>query len=159
MKPKLLILLALLGTPLAFADEEHDHDKETKEEHAGHDHDHDDDHDHDHGGKKGPNGGQVVESKAGFAFEVAVDKDRKARIVFLDKELKPVALEDRSIAGIAGERSAPVRLAFAKGKEDDANVLISDKPLPEGAHVPMILTIKLDADARPATERFELHLH
>ena len=156
MKPKLLIPLALLGTPLAFAGEDHDHGKETKEEHSDHDHDGHDDHDH---GKKGPNGGLVVESKAGFAFEVAVDKERKARVVFLDKDLKSVALAEQTITGIAGERSAPVKLAFAKGKDADANVLISDKALPAGAHVPMILVIKTAPDAKAATERFELHLH
>jgi hypothetical protein len=156
-----LILLALLGTPLAFAEEKHDHGKETKEEHAEHDHeghDHEDEEEHEHA-KKGPNGGLLVESKAGFTLEVAVDKERKARIVFLDKDKKPVALEAQTITGSAGERSAPVKLTFAKGKDADANVLISDKSLPEGAHVPVILVIKTTADAKAVTERFELHLH
>jgi hypothetical protein len=156
MKPKLMILLALLGAPLAFAEEKHDHSKETKEEHAEHEHEEEEDHDH---AKKGPNGGHVVESKAGFAFEITVDKDRKARVVFLDKELKAAALAAQSLSGIAGERSAPVKLAFTKGKDADANVLVSDKALPAGAHVPMILVIKATADAKAVTERFELHLH
>lgn len=157
MKTKLITtaIITLLAIPFAFAEEKHDHDhdhkKETAEEHAEHD-------DHDHG-KKGPNGGHVVESKAGFTFEITVDKDRKARIVFLDKELKAVALEAQSITGIAGERAAPVKLAFAKGKDADANVLISDAALPAGAHVAMVLTIKTTADAKATTERFELHLH
>lgn len=154
MKPKLMILLALLGAPFAFAEEEHDHSKETKEEHA----EHEEEEDHDHS-KKGPNGGHVVESKAGFAFEITVDKDRKARVVFLDKELKAAALAAQSLSGIAGERSAPVKLAFTKGKDADANVLVSDKALPAGAHVPMVLVIKATADAKAVTERFELHLH
>ncbi|HEY1120535.1 MAG TPA: hypothetical protein VGE67_03010 [Haloferula sp.] len=160
MKPKLLILLALLGTPLAFAEEKHDHSKETKEEHAEHDHDHDheDEEGHEHA-KKGPNGGFLVESKAGFTLEVSVDKERKARVVFLDKDQKPVALDAQTITGTAGERSAGVKIAFAKGKDADANVLISDKALPEGAHVPMILVVKTTADAKAVTERFELHLH
>lgn len=157
---RLLILLALLGTPVAFADDKHDHGKESKEEHAGHDHDHeDDDHGHDEKAKKGPNGGLVVESKAGFSFEVVVDKDRKARVVFLDKDLKAVELEERSINGTAGERSNPVKLAFEKGKAPDENVLISDKALPAGAHVPLLLVIKPTPDAKAVTERFELHLH
>ncbi len=151
-----MILLALLGAPLAFAEEKHDHSKETKEEHAEHEHEEEEDHDH---AKKGPNGGHVVESKAGFAFEITVDKDRKARVVFLDKELKAAALAAQSLSGIAGERSAPVKLAFTKGKDADANVLVSDKALPAGAHVPMILVIKATADAKAVTERFELHLH
>lgn len=64
---------------------------------------------------------------------------------------------DYGLAGI--QRTAPTKLAFAKGKEKDANVLISDKALPEGAHVQMILTIKTTPDAKAVTERFELHLH
>jgi hypothetical protein len=150
MKTKLKLtaaLLALFASPLAYAEEDHDHEKhEEHEEHEEH-------------GKKGPNGGQVIESKAGFSIEVTVDKDRKARIIFLDKENKAAALADQSITGIAGERSAPTKLAFAKGADADANVLIADKPLPEGAHVAMVLTIKTTADAKAVTERFELHLH
>jgi hypothetical protein len=156
MKLKPLILLALLGTPLAFAEDKHDHDKETKEEHAEHEHA---EHEHEENVTKGPNGGQVIESKGGFAFEVTVDKERKARIVFLDKELKAAALAEQTVSGIAGERSAPTKLAFAKGKDADVNVLISDKPLPAGAHVAMILTVKTSPDAKAVTERFELHLH
>jgi hypothetical protein len=158
MKLTTTLMIALLGTPLAFAEDKHDHGKETKEEHADHDHDHED-HEHEENVTKGPNGGHVIESKAGFAFEVTVDKERKARVVFLDKELKAVALAEQTITGIAGERSAPTKLAFTKGKDADANVLISDKPLPAGAHVPMILMIKATADAKAVTERFELHLH
>ena len=139
-------ILALLASPLAYAADDHDHGKE---EH----------HKHEENVSKGPNGGHVVESKAGFSFEITVDKERKARIVFLDKDRKAVALAEQSISGIAGERSAPVKLAFAKGKDADANVLISDKPLPAGAHVPMLLMIKTTADAKATSERFELHLH
>lgn len=156
MKLTTALMLALLGTPLAFAEDKHDHGKEAKEEHADHDHE---DHEHEENVTKGPNGGHVIESKAGFAFEVTVDKERKAHIVFLDKDLKAAALAEQAITGIAGERSAPTKLTFAKGKEADANVLISDKPLPAGAHVAMILTIKTAPDAKAATERFELHLH
>ena len=88
-----------------------------------------------------------------------MDKERKARIVFLDKDLKPVALGKQSITGVAGERSAPVKLAFSNGKDTDANVLIADKALPAGAHVPMLLVIKTSPEAKATTERFELHLH
>ncbi|GAA5129367.1 hypothetical protein JIN84_03275 [Luteolibacter yonseiensis] len=149
------LLIALIGSPLASAEEKHDH---SKEEHAGHDHGKEDD-DHDHDARKGPNGGTVVESKAGFTIEVSVGKDRKARVVFLDKELKAAALEAQSITGIAGERSAPVKLTFAKGKDADANVLISDQALPEGAHVPLNLVIKTTADAKAVSEKLELHMH
>jgi hypothetical protein len=134
------LLIALIATPLAMAEEKHDHD-------------------HEHAHKTGPNGGHIVESKAGFILEVAVDKDRNARIIFLDKDLKPLPLAEQTITGIAGPRSAPVKLTFAKGTEKDADVLIADKALPAGAHIQVILTIKTAPDAKPVTERFELHLH
>jgi hypothetical protein len=152
MKTKLkltTVILALFASPLAFAADDHDHDHEKDGKH----------HKHEEHVSKGPNGGHVIESKAGFSFEVTVDKERKARIIFLDKENKPVALADQSITGLAGERSAPTKLAFTKGKEADANVLIADKALPAGDHVAMILTIKPSPDAKPTIERFELHLH
>lgn len=136
------LFLALLAGPMASAAEEHGHD-----------------HNHEKHISSGPNGGHVVTSKAGFSFEVTTDKDRKARIVFLDKDNKPAALAEQSITGIAGERSAPTKLIFTKGKDTDANVLISDQGLPAGAHIPMILTIKTSTDAKPTTERFEIHLH
>lgn len=140
MKLKLTAIIALLASPLAIAGGKHPHGNEHGE-HA----------------TKGPNGGQVVKSKAGFAFEITVDKERKARIVFLDEHLKPVALEARTVTGIAGERSAPVKLAFAKAK--DADVLVSDNALPAGEHVPMLLMVKTSADAKAADLRFELELH
>jgi hypothetical protein len=138
-------LLALFASPLAYSAEDHDHEKE--------------EHVHEDNVTKGPNGGHVIESKAGFSIEITVDKDRKARIIFLDKDKKPAALGEQSVTGLAGERSAPTKLAFAKGKDADANVLISDQPLPAGAHVAMILTIKTAPDAKAAVERFEMHLH
>jgi hypothetical protein len=147
----LTTLFACFIIPFSLAEEGHDHDHD-HEKHEEHD-------DHEEHEKKGPNGGQVIESKAGFSLEVTVDKDRMARIHFLDKDLKTVALEAQTVAGIAGERSAPVKLAFAKGKDENANVLIADKALPAGAHVPVILTIKTTADAKATVERFTLHLH
>ncbi len=151
MKSTILLttaLFALFTSPPAYSAEDHDHDHEKEEEHV-----------HEENVTKGPNGGHVIESKAGFSFEVTVDKDRKARIVFLNKENKAVALDSQSITGIAGERSTPTKITFAKGTDKDADVLISDLALPAGAHVPLILSIKTAPDAKTVVERFELHLH
>jgi hypothetical protein len=137
-------IVTLFANPFVFAAEDHDHGKETH-------------HHHEKNVASGPNGGHVISSKAGFSFEVTVDKERKARVIFLDKDNKPVALAEQTITGIAGARSAPTKLVFTKGK--DANMLVSDKPLPAGDHIPLILTIKTSPDAKAVTERFELHLH
>ncbi|MBW7895424.1 MAG: hypothetical protein H3C27_09955 [Opitutaceae bacterium] len=139
LKPAACLLLALLISPPASAADEPHH--------------------HDAGMQHGPNGGQVIASQAGFAFKVSVDQERRARIVFLDRESKAVALDGQSVTGIAGERSAPTRLAFAPDTGAREHVLLSDRALPPGAHVQMILMIKTAPDAKAVTERFVLHLH
>lgn len=154
-KLKLMTLLAVLGTPFALAAEkDHDHSKETKKEHADHDRDDEDE----KGYEKGPNGGRLIKTVTP-AIEVTVGKDRKLRLAFLDADKKPVAPAAQVITAATGERSNPVRLTFAKGEGDDANVLVADKALPEGAHVPVVLQVKVTADAKTVTERFEMHLH
>lgn len=153
MKMKLLTLLAIVGAPLAFAAEkDHDHSKESKKEHADHD---DDGHDE---GEKGPNGGKLIKSVTP-ALEVTTGKDRKLRITFLDANKKAVAPGAQVITASSGERSNPVKITFAKGTGADASVLVADKPLPDGAHVAVILQIKTSPDAKTVTERFEVHMH
>ena len=134
-------ILSLSAMTMAYSADDHDHEKHIHEENV----------------TQGPNGGHVINSKAGFSFEVTVDQDRKARIVFLDQSNKPIAAGEVTITGIAGERSAPTKLTFAKGS--DMNVLVSDVALPAGDHVPMILMIKPTPTAKASVERFELHLH
>ncbi len=147
MNWKLTAALLLFVSPFAFAAEGHPAAAGDKE-HADHEE-----------VEKGSGGGQLVRSKAGFNFEVGIDKDRKAKITFLDADLKPVEPGERTVTGIAGQRSAPVKLKFVKGEGGNAGALVSDQALPPGAHVQMILTIKPGPDAKAVTERFELHLH
>jgi len=156
-----LTAVLLLAVPFYFAScgEKHDHDHDhdhAAHEHGDHDHDHGEEHVHDEHVTAGPNGGHVVKSAAGFAFEIVVDKDRIAHISMLDAEGKVTAAGETAISGIAGERANPVKIGFAKGEGDK---LVSDKALPAGAHVPMVLEIKTGPDAESVTERFELHLH
>ena len=150
MKNKCLTLALLLAVPfyLASCGDHHDHD------HG--DHDHGEEHVHEESVTAGPNGGHVVKSSAGFSFEVVVDEERKAHISMLDADGKVTAAGEVAISGIAGERANPVKLSFTNSEDGK---LISDKALPDGAHVPMVLEIKTGPDAEPVTERFELHLH
>lgn len=144
-KTNLLILLAAIVAPFAYAAEK------------GHDHDHD--HEEEHGKiPKGPNGGRLISSVTP-AIEVNIGKDRKLRLQFLDADKKPISPAEQVVTAATGERANPVRLTFAKGEGDDANVLVADKPLPDGAHVPVVLQIKVTPDAKTVTERFEMHLH
>lgn len=160
MKMKWLAMLMASGVPFALmAEEEHDHAGETKKEHADHDHEDDDDHDHDHDeGKKGPHGGMLVESVTPH-LELVVGKDRKLRIRFVGEKNEVVAPGEQVITAVAGERAKPVKLTFTEGTKDDEGVLVADKPLPEGAHVPLILQIKVSAEAKTVVEKLQLHLH
>jgi hypothetical protein len=152
MKKKLnTIIIAALSISLGYAEEKHDHDHghEHKKTTAANDHDHHD--------KKGPNGGHIHNTKQGIILEIVVDADRKAHIFHLDDKMKALPLGEMSVSGIAGERSAPTKLEFAK--KADAEALVSSSPLPAGAHVPMILQIKTTTESKAITTRFELHLH
>ncbi len=151
MNPILLFAaLCLAFSPALRADDDHDH-----KEHAEHDHDHDE---NGKDAKKGPNGGRIVSSVTP-AFEVFVTKERKLKITFLDEDNKPVAPGKQVLTATSGERANPTRLVFVKGEGDDGNSLLSDKVLPDGAHVPLILQIKVTPDAKTVIERMTLHLH
>ena len=144
----LLALLALAISPMAIAQAQ---DKKPAKEHADEKHDHDKD-------EKGPNGGMLVHAVEPH-FESVVLKNRKAKITFLGEDNKPIALAKQSITATGGDRANPTRLTFAKGEGKDAESLISDKPVPEGEHVQLVLQIKVTPDDKAVTERITLHLH
>lgn len=151
MKMILSILCAsvslTLGSHVMAAENEHKHG----EEHADHDHDEDKN-------KKGPHGGILIHSVEPH-LELSVTKDRKAKIVFIDDDNKVVAPDKQVITAMSGDRSNPTRLTFSKGEGEDVNALLSDKALPEGEHVDVVLQIKNAPDAKTVTERITLHLH
>ena len=142
MKTKISILLAVFG--LAFSTalraEEKDHDKK---EHA-----------HEHAKKEaGPNGGRVVTATEPH-FEFFVMPDGKVKITFLGEDGKATALKEQSVTAIGGERAKPTKLAFAK----DGESLVSDKALPEGKEIPIVLQVKMTKDAKTVTEKFNINL-
>ena len=53
-----------------------------------------------------------------------------------------------------GDRANPTKLAFAK----DGDKLVSDKNIPDGKELPVVLQIKTTADAKAVTEKFNLNL-
>lgn len=139
-----LTAMALL-TPFLFAEKGHE----------GHDHDNHADATHDHVKNiAGPNGGKVFTSSEPH-FEFFVTEERKIRLTFLDKDNKAAATpEGAAASAVGGERSAPTKIVFEK----DGETLLSDKPLPEGMDVPLILQVKPAADADNVTERFNVNL-
>ncbi len=137
-----LTAMALL-TPYLFAEQKG---------HEGHDHD-------DHSEKThkdvetlaGPNEGRILTSTEPHA-EFFVTPERKVKITFLDEEGKTVSPEQATISAIGGDRTAPTRMTFAR----DGDSFISDKPLPEGKNIPIILQIKVAPDADNVTEKFNV---
>lgn len=140
MKPTLLLAaLCLILSPALRAEEEKGHDAKEHAEHA----------------KKsaGPNGGRVVTATEPH-FEFFVLPDGKVKITFLGEDGKATALKDQTVTAVGGDRAKPTKLAFAK----DGESLVSDKPLPEGKMVPIVVMVKVTADAKTVTEKFTVNL-
>jgi hypothetical protein len=131
MKSKIAIIAALVAS-LGFV---------TAEEHK------------DHKAIKAPNGGRIIEAVDPHA-EFLVTKDKKVEIRFLDDAGKVIAPAEQVVTVTMGDRSAPTKLAFTK----DGDKLVSDKMIPEGKELPVVLQIKTTPDAKAATEKFNLNL-
>jgi len=110
--------------------------------------------DHDHAKKEaGPNGGRVVMNVTP-RYEFFVTPERRVRITFLGDDGKAVPAKDQVITAVGGDRAAPTKLTFAK----DGDSLLSDKPLPEGKELPIVVQVKVTPDAKTATEKFTVNL-
>jgi hypothetical protein len=53
-----------------------------------------------------------------------------------------------------GDRSAPTKLAFTK----DGDKLVSDKVIPEGKELPVVVQIKTTPEAKSVAAKFNLNL-
>jgi hypothetical protein len=161
-----LIALSLLAWNTSYAapedgDVAHDHSAhsdethavvETKDDHS--DHDHDAHEGHDHGeAKAGPNGGRVITSVEPH-FEFFVTKERFIQITFLDDSGKPISPEKQALSLIGGDRQNPVRLRFEKKR----TTLLSNQVIPAGNDLPVILSIKMNAQSKTIREKFNLSL-
>jgi hypothetical protein len=138
MKTNISILLAIFGlafSPALRAEEKaHDHAEHAKKE-------------------AGPNGGRVVTATEPH-FEFFVTPENKVKITFLGEDGKAVALKEQTVSAVGGDRAKPTKLAFAK----EGDSLLSDKPLPEGKEIPIVLMVKLTPDAKTVTEKFNVNL-
>ncbi|WP_052573270.1 hypothetical protein [Haloferula sp. BvORR071] len=145
MKSNISLLFAVLGlafSPALRAADEHEHKDGDKKEA------------HEHGKKQpGPNGGRIVTSTEPH-FEFFVMPDGKVKITFLGEDGKATALKEQSVTLTGGDRAKPTKLAFAK----DGDSLVSDKALPEGKEVPVVLQVKVTPDAKTVSEKFNVNL-
>ena len=108
---------------------------------------------HEHSTKNGPTGGKLLKEVTPHV-EFLVTKDKKVELRFIDQDNKVVAPGEQQITIILGDRLAPTKLAFIK----DGDKLISDKAVPEGNDLPVVVQIREKADAKPVNVKFALNL-
>ncbi len=102
---------------------------------------------------KAPNGGRIIDAVEPHA-EFLITKDKKVEVRFLDDAGKVVAPAAQTVTVTMGDRSAPTKLAFTK----DGDKLVSDKVIPEGKELPVVVQIKVTPEAKSVTEKFNLNL-
>lgn len=98
----------------------------------------------------GPKGGRVIflDSTTIPNVEFIVNKEGRAEITLLDKERKPLTLEERSVIVTAGPRASAKKLKVEK----QGDVFLTE-PVPPGAPYTVIMQIKEKPDAKPLTAR------
>lgn len=102
---------------------------------------------------KAPNGGRIISTVEPHA-EFFVTPEKKVEIRFLDAAGKVIAPEGQAVTVTMGDRAAPTKLAFAK----DGDKLVSDKVIPDGKELPVVVQIKTTPEAKSLTEKFNLNL-
>ncbi|NJM38335.1 MAG: hypothetical protein HC845_11025 [Akkermansiaceae bacterium] len=100
---------------------------------------------------KAPNKGRIIDSVEPRA-EFVITQDKKIEIRFLDDTGKVIAPAAQTASVIMGDRAAPTKISFTK----DGDKLVSDKAVPEGEKLPVVLQIKTTVDAKAVTEKFNL---
>lgn len=101
---------------------------------------------------KAPNGGRIIESATPHA-EFLVTADKKVEIRFLDETGKVVAPADQRVTVTMGDRANPTKLSFSK----DGEKLVSDKVIPEGKDLPVVLQIRGKEGEKASTAKFHLN--
>ncbi len=102
---------------------------------------------------KAPNGGRIIDAVTPHA-EFLVTPDKKIEIRFLDAAAKVIAPGSQIVTVTMGDRAAPTKLAFTQ----DGDKLVSDKVVPEGKELPVVLQIKTTPDAKAVSAKFNLNM-
>ena len=75
-------------------------------------------------------------------------------IRFLDEAGKVISPAAQVVTVTMGDRAAPTKLAFAK----DGDKLVSDKTVPEGKDLPVVLQIRAKEGEKAVTAKFNLNM-
>ena len=102
---------------------------------------------------KAPNGGRIIETVEPHA-EFLITAEKKIEIRFLDDSGKVVAPGAQVVTVTMGDRANPTKLAFAK----DGDKLVSDKTIPDGKELPVVLQIRAKEGEKASTAKFSLNL-
>ncbi len=102
---------------------------------------------------KAPNRGRIIEGVEPHA-EFLVTAGKKVEVRFLDASGKVIAPAAQTVTVTMGDRAAPTKLAFTK----DGDKLVSDKPVPEGKELPVVLQIKVTPDSKAVSAKFNLNM-
>ncbi|MDP3851096.1 MAG: hypothetical protein Q8Q59_11370 [Luteolibacter sp.] len=102
---------------------------------------------------KAPNGGRIIDSVEPHA-EFVITEDKKIEIRFLDAAGKVVAPAAQVVTVTTGDRADPTKLAFTK----DGDKLVSDKVIPDGKELPVVLQIRAKEGGKANTAKFTLNL-
>jgi len=96
----------------------------------------------------GPNGGRILEfSKDETMHGEVVAKDGKFHVALLDKDMKPVAIKDQTLAATKGDRDNPEKIEVEV--KDNHFVL----PMLKGDEFVVIFQYKNSGDAKKITAR------
>ena len=101
---------------------------------------------------KAPNDGRIISSVTPHA-EFLVTKDKKVEIRFMEAG-KVVAPTTQVVTITMGDRANPTKLAFTK----DGDKLVSDKMVPAGDKLPVVLQIAAKEGDKAVTEKFNLDM-
>ncbi len=102
---------------------------------------------------KAPNGGRIIHAVEPPA-EFLITKDKKIEVRFLDDAGKVVPPAAQTVTVTMGDRAAPTKLAFTK----DGDKLVSDKTIPDGKDLPVVVQIKATPEAKSVTAKFNLNM-
>ncbi len=102
---------------------------------------------------KAPNGGRIIAKVTPHA-EFLVSKDKKIEVRFLTADGKVTAPEAQVVTVTMGDRANPTKLTFTK----EGDKLISDKAIPEGEKLPVVLQIAAKEGEKAVSEKFTLDM-
>lgn len=102
---------------------------------------------------KAPNNGRTINTVTPHA-EFLVNPEKKLEVRFLDAAGKVIAPAAQVVTVTMGERAAPTKLIFTQ----DGDKLVSDKVIPEGKELPVVLQIKTTPDAKAVSAKFNLNM-